>query len=122
MIIATDDPEVVAHLAEAVRSHLIACQNAGREVPPDFVRLGAWWTGAASRRQESPTSREVLAARPAGPDDASACLTYTAAAARLHVSTRTLQRLVGAGSVPAVRIGRSVRFRPSDLDAWRGPA
>ena len=40
------------------------------------------------------------------------------AAAHLRVSTSWLYRQVAAGLVPTVRLGRNVRFRRADLDAW----
>ncbi len=36
----------------------------------------------------------------------------------LQVNLRTVYRLLKAGRIPAVRIGRQWRFRKSDLDAW----
>ena len=36
----------------------------------------------------------------------------------LHVHHRTLYRLIKAGRIPAVRVGRQWRFRKRDLDAW----
>ena len=36
----------------------------------------------------------------------------------LHVSLRTIYRLVKAGKIPAVRAGRQWRFRKRELDAW----
>ncbi len=36
----------------------------------------------------------------------------------LHVNLRTVYRLLKAGRIPAVRVGRQWRFRRSDLDAW----
>lgn len=49
----------------------------------------------------------------------------------LQVNLRTVYRLIKAGRIPAVRVGRQWRFRKRDLDAWlesqrprhaRGPA
>jgi excisionase family DNA binding protein len=40
------------------------------------------------------------------------------AARALAIGQQTLLRLARAGDVPCVRIGRSVRFRPSDLRTW----
>lgn len=40
------------------------------------------------------------------------------AAAYLNISTVTLLRLVRAGEVPHTRVGRSLRFRKADLDAY----
>jgi len=36
----------------------------------------------------------------------------------LRVTSRTIYRLIKAGDLPAVRVGRQWRFRQSDLDAW----
>ena len=36
----------------------------------------------------------------------------------LQVNLRTVYRLINAGKIPAVRVGRQWRFRKSDLDAW----
>src|SRR5215467_1896007 len=36
----------------------------------------------------------------------------------LQVNLRTVYRLVKAGKIPAVRIGRQWRFRRKDLDVW----
>jgi excisionase family DNA binding protein len=48
----------------------------------------------------------------------------------LHINLRTIYRLIKAGKIPAVRVGRQWRFRKRDMDAWldsqrtapRGPA
>jgi excisionase family DNA binding protein len=36
----------------------------------------------------------------------------------LQVNLRTVYRLIKAGRIPAVRVGRQWRFRKTDLDAW----
>jgi excisionase family DNA binding protein len=36
----------------------------------------------------------------------------------LQVNLRTVYRLIKAGKLPAVRVGRQWRFRRSDIDAW----
>ena len=36
----------------------------------------------------------------------------------LHLSTRTVENLLAAGELPGVKIGRSIRVRPSDLEAF----
>lgn len=36
----------------------------------------------------------------------------------LHVNLRTVYRLIKAGKLPAVRVGRQWRFRKSDIDTW----
>jgi excisionase family DNA binding protein len=50
-------------------------------------------------------------------------LTPTEVLARLRVNVKTFYRLIGEGELPAVRIGRQWRVRPSDLESWlRGRA
>ena len=44
-------------------------------------------------------------------------LTYADVAATLNSSHRTVQRLVAAGRLPAIRIGGTVRFDPDDVTA-----
>lgn len=44
--------------------------------------------------------------------------TVDEAAAHLRVSKSWMYRQVASGLVPTVRLGRSVRFRRSELDAW----
>ena len=36
----------------------------------------------------------------------------------LHINLRTIYRLIKAGTIPAVRVGRQWRFRKRDMDAW----
>src|SRR5437016_14436648 len=36
----------------------------------------------------------------------------------LQVNLRTVYRLLKAGRIPAVRVGRQWRFRKGDIDAW----
>ena len=36
----------------------------------------------------------------------------------LQVNLRTVYRLIKAGKIPAVRVGRQWRFRRTDIDAW----
>lgn len=45
---------------------------------------------------------------------------YTVAtlAERLAVTPLTIRRMVARGQLPAVRVGRSIRFSPEAIDAW----
>jgi excisionase family DNA binding protein len=52
---------------------------------------------------------------PAPPSD---LLTAAAAAKRLGISSVYLYELARTGELRSVRIGRAVRFRPTDLDAF----
>jgi excisionase family DNA binding protein len=45
-------------------------------------------------------------------------LTTREVLAYLHVNLRTVHRLIKAGKIPAVRVGRQWRFRKRDIDAW----
>lgn len=45
-------------------------------------------------------------------------LTLSQVADRLQVSMSTLHRRIKAGELPTVRIGRSLRVRPEDLEAY----
>ena len=45
-------------------------------------------------------------------------LTTDEVLAYLQVNLRTVYRLIKAGKLPAVRVGRQWRFRKGDLDAW----
>ena len=45
-------------------------------------------------------------------------LTVPQAAEALAISQRTLWSLTTSGDIPHVRIGRSVRYLKSDLEAW----
>jgi excisionase family DNA binding protein len=45
-------------------------------------------------------------------------LTTEEVLAYLQVNLRTVYRLIKAGKIPAVRVGRQWRFRKEDIDAW----
>ncbi len=45
-------------------------------------------------------------------------LTVGEVAAQLRVSTMTVYRLINSGAIPAVRVGRSFRLRPEDLEFY----
>ncbi len=45
-------------------------------------------------------------------------LTVQALADQLDIAPLTVYRLVKYGKIPAIRIGRSIRFRPAEIDAF----
>lgn len=45
-------------------------------------------------------------------------LTLKQVADRLQVSMSTVNRRVASGEIPIVRLGRNIRVRPEDLDAY----
>jgi excisionase family DNA binding protein len=80
--------------------------------------LPAW----ACQKPAGPAPREEIASHAAGrlhtgsvPIDP--LMTVGAAAALLHVSTKTVRRLIDRGDLDRVRIGRLVRIRPADIKA-----
>jgi excisionase family DNA binding protein len=53
-----------------------------------------------------------------GHDSGAAFLTTDEVLSYLKVKSRTVYRLIKAGELPAIRVGRQWRIRRSDLDAW----
>jgi excisionase family DNA binding protein len=118
MILIDTDPHVVWHLHKALVEHRTWCRTNGLPVPDVIGRL-LEETHAARNGQQRPTlplPAGVLHDSARGDD--SALLGPADAAAWLTVSTRTLRRLVAEGRLPVVRIGRTVRFKRSDLDQF----
>lgn len=52
------------------------------------------------------------------PSELEAFLTTEEVLGYLKVTPRTIYRLIRAGELPAVRIGRQWRFRRTDLNEW----
>lgn len=71
-------------------------------------------------------SSVVLSGQTVAPDGADAdaptmapqLLTVDDVSGQLRTSTTTVRRLISAGELAAVRVGRSVRVRPGDLEAY----
>lgn len=59
-----------------------------------------------------------MSTKPATTTVQKAALSTREAAAYLSISLPTLFRLLKANQLPHLRIGRSIRFRPEDLDAF----
>ncbi|MSO82155.1 MAG: response regulator [Acidobacteria bacterium] len=55
---------------------------------------------------------------PLNPSTDEAFLTTEEVLEYLQVNLRTIYRLIKAGKIPAVRVGRQWRFRKRDIDAW----
>lgn len=76
---------------------------------------------AIARRAESPPADVACsspAAAPAYVPGEPLLLTERDAAKALAVSPRKLWDLRMSGEIPCVRVGRSVRYDPADLQAW----
>lgn len=55
---------------------------------------------------------------PSNPSPSEVIMTTDEVLAYLQVKLRTVYRLIKAGKIPAVRVGRQWRFRKGDIDAW----
>lgn len=55
---------------------------------------------------------------PTNPSQPEVIMTTEEVLAYLQVKLRTVYRLIKAGKIPAVRVGRQWRFRKGDVDAW----
>jgi excisionase family DNA binding protein len=54
-------------------------------------------------------------------DDETPRIRTREAAVRLGVAVRELYRLIEVGDLPAYKVGRDLRLRSADLDAFRPP-
>jgi excisionase family DNA binding protein len=111
-----------APLAGDLRAALLiyraAVRRRGQASAPDLDQLAAFLAAASRHEDTTPadTGRHPPAHPPPTDDHPAQLLTYAEAAEVAGCSTRTLQRRVAAGQLPAVRLGpRIVRIRPSDL-------
>ncbi len=112
-MIAVFDSVTALHLRRALELYARRLKSDGCVLPPALVKLlGA--LNDASRRQQ-PTN---LVDGGEGQDDqvmASALLTYEEVAQRLRCGERTVDRLVAAGSLKTVAIGKLRRVHSQDL-------
>jgi excisionase family DNA binding protein len=98
--------------------------TAGKHHATHAVRVGpiaANFPAWALQQPSEPRPQEAIASPAAGQRRLSSpplrpLVTVGEAATILHVSARTLRRLIGQGEIPVVRIGRSVRIRPKDIE------
>ena len=83
--------------------------------------IGADFPAWALQQYSEPRPPEEFTSPVAGQRRSSSLLlrplmTVGEAATILHVSARTIRRLIGRGEIPAVRMGRSVRIRLEDIE------
>ena len=55
---------------------------------------------------------------PPNSHDSDQLMTVAEVASQLQVSTRTIRRLIAAAELKVVRIGRAIRIRRADLNAY----
>jgi len=67
------------------------------------------------------TSAAIPMGRPSLEPASDGCVTRLELAALLHVSVRTVDRMIAAGEIPVRRVrGRAVRFLRADVDRYLG--
>ena len=131
---AAGNPSFVAGLRRSVSPRLVtvervrgwmtahASEEEARELDRRRVRVPALLGEAAARTEFArltSDSRPNVEGRTDWVADGIVLLNTRKAAARLGLSPRTLARYRMSGTGPAfVRLGRSVRYRIEDLDAW----
>lgn len=111
---------VLAHLARALSRHLDECRAEGVPVPPEVAALGGYCRAIAVLVRQGTSEVAGSAAGGHGVVMAAPPLLRDKrdAARALGVSLSTLERLIRAGRLPAVKVGAATRIRQSDLDAF----
>lgn len=64
----------------------------------------------------SATTGGIVVSAPAGTEGVEPWVSIATAAGAFEVSTRTVQRMVAAGAVPVLKIGRATRVRVNDIE------
>jgi excisionase family DNA binding protein len=111
-ILAADVPFWAAEISPEDRPQTVA-----RRRPEQWDPSGANSSrhrDAAVVKERLPVAKQGIVARRASRLEP--LLTVNETAAILNVSERTVRRLVAAGAIPVVSIGRSVRLRPRDIN------
>lgn len=107
------DDVLAEHFARALVWYVRHERTNGRAVPPDLLDV-ARYILAGSMRQDATNAGDERRADHAE-RMGNELLTKKETALALVVSVRTLERLIAAGDLVAVRSGRSVRIRRADL-------
>lgn len=110
--------EVFAHLAVALTRYEKESRREGVMVPAELVAMRAFFIDCATVRQDATGLAGI-----ANPVDAEGMkehpmLTKREAAASLRCSTRTVDRLIAAGHLSAVKVEGATRVRRDDLLAY----
>ncbi len=113
----TDGRDVLAHVALALSRYAREARSDGIAVPPEVDSLAQLLIDAAKPRQGATDRVSAVDCGETGRMDR-ALLTKREAAGALRCSTRTLERIIASGALPAVRIEGQVRIRRVDLDAF----
>jgi len=114
--VSSDGRRLAAHFAHALDQEVEWCRRNGLRLPDgwDALRMLAF---GLLKGQDGSTFDGVAGPVEADPMTPEA-LSLQAVSAVLSCSLSTTKRLVAAGDLPAIRLGRSVRVRRTDLDAY----
>jgi len=111
------DARVAAHMAVAITTYADNARRKYRAVPPELRPIARALAASAMASQAGPTLDHPAPVAHGERVDAQ-LLTISQVAEALHVSTRTVQRRITSGDLPAVHCGQLVRIRVADLDAY----
>ena len=116
LVLALSD-ESVSHLVDAIALHLRQYRRLGRPVPDELPALArALQSSVTAGQDESPSP---ACARTHEAEDMQPLLVPRSGAAHLlGCSESTVQRLVRAGDLKAVRVGGVTRYRVDELNAY----
>jgi excisionase family DNA binding protein len=110
--------ELVTHLALGLTRYIRHLRQTGHSVPPALDDVAALLVRCVRTR---PATTQVDDEQPAEHDGAMAgrlLVTKAEAAEYLHVSVRTVERLIAAGHLPLLHIERASRLRLADIEAY----
>lgn len=115
MLVLDVDPWTAGHLAAAIRAHRHRLRRDYLDCPAE---LEAIEVAATRRARTSQAATAVVEAAEHADGEPMLLLTKETAAGALSVSPRTIQRLIAAGELPTVAVGRSRRIHRDALDAF----
>lgn len=126
MIVLDVDAATAAYVALALDNYSPTHRANGCAVPPAVFALRESFMRAArvvhATTREDSTGLEILTLDTPAPTPHTArmptLLDLDHVAVDLHLSRRAVQRLIARGDLVAVHVGRSVRVRRVDLDAF----
>lgn len=106
------------HLARALKFYRKYMHKQGAAVPASFAAYEAELSERAVNRQEPPSLDARPRAMNSGPVPLPCLLTIGETGHAMHLSTRTVERRIADGSIPAVKIGRLTRVRREEITAY----
>jgi len=109
-------PSVVQHLTLALSGHLNRMHHSGLPVPREIDELAIFLMASVRDRQGATTAAPAGRSRHHAQVTNRLLMTKSEVAEQLHVSVRTVERLVAAGRLPQVYVEHSARIRVKDLE------